>query len=149
MIKRNKYIIRRGTGCWEWQGARTNGGYGRLKYKNQAWMAHRFSYVLHKGPIPEGLVIMHKCDNPCCINPEHLMAGTQKQNMEDCKAKGRLGARGSLNNRNPKVSPYEHRVHLIRVALSKGKTPAAIAKKYRLDPRWVRKVIEVEIYGNH
>lgn len=75
--------------CWEWTGARNSKGYGSFKINNVNWMPHRYSYTVTKGQIPDGLVIMHSCDNSRCVNPEHLFAGTQSDNMLDCAKKGR------------------------------------------------------------
>lgn len=78
--------------CWPWMGHLNNKGYGmiRLGSANRGKvLAHRLSYELAKGKIPEGSVIMHMCDNPACVNPAHLSVGTQKQNMLDKVAKGR------------------------------------------------------------
>jgi hypothetical protein len=74
------------SGCVEWTG-RTNGrGYG----KDGKTYAHRDAWELANGPIPAGMVICHSCDNPLCVNPDHLFLGTQKENMQDAGAKGRL-----------------------------------------------------------
>lgn len=67
--------------CWLWEGALDTRGYGCLKYEGRTQTAHRVSYKLFKGPIDRGHVIMHKCNTERCVNPEHLQAGTQKQNM--------------------------------------------------------------------
>ncbi len=75
--------------CWPWLGARMTNGYGKLTYGGWNVSAHRLSYVLAFGPIPEGMCILHKCDNPRCVNPAHLRAGTQLENMQDMHAKGR------------------------------------------------------------
>lgn len=77
------------TGCVEWKLHRNKLGYGTLKYKQKAYMAHRFHWEYKNGKIPEGLIICHKCDNPCCINIDHLFVGTYKDNSEDMKSKGR------------------------------------------------------------
>lgn len=72
------------TGCWLWAGRHDSNGYGRGHfYKRTIQLAHRFSYVIHKGPIPEGSCALHVCDNPACVNPDHLYLGDQRQNNID------------------------------------------------------------------
>lgn len=80
--------------CWLWQGHVDSNGYPQIRADGVKDMVYRVVYRLLVGPIPEGQVIMHKCDTPRCCNPDHLVAGTQMQNLQDCKAKGR-NARGS------------------------------------------------------
>lgn len=78
--------------CWLWQASTTGAGYGQIWMNEDGWKridAHRYSYILHKGTIPEGLVVMHTCDNKLCVNPDHLILGTQKENLRDMYAKGR------------------------------------------------------------
>lgn len=79
------------SGCWEWNGPRAKTGhpYGRTTYKSVPWAAHRLAYSKWVGPIPEGLVVRHKCDNPPCINPDHLEIGTQADNNRDARERGR------------------------------------------------------------
>lgn len=87
--------------CWQWLGGTTNHTrgiqfrYGRLRVGGRYALAHRISYGLANGPIPEGLIVMHACDNPLCVNPAHLVAGTQQDNMQDCLQKGRWGHTGN------------------------------------------------------
>lgn len=78
-------------GCWNWTRS-TNRGYGVVNYMGRTWGAHRVAYELKKGPIPDGLSVCHSCDNPGCINPDHLFAGTHKRNMQDMFEKGRNGS---------------------------------------------------------
>lgn len=77
--------------CWEWQGVRDEKSYGYAHFKGKRQGAHRLSWFLTNGPIPDGLLVCHKCDNPPCVNPDHLFIGTMKDNMEDCANKGRIG----------------------------------------------------------
>ncbi|QDH94161.1 hypothetical protein Ro103_43 [Escherichia phage vB_EcoP-Ro103C3lw] len=77
------------TGCIEFTGKLDSNGYGRVMVDRNRHLVHRLSYQIHKGPIPDGMVVMHSCDNRGCINPEHLSVGTQRDNMQDKMTKGR------------------------------------------------------------
>lgn len=76
-------------GCIEWHGCANQKGYGMMVYKGRIHAAHRVSWQLHFGEIAEGLLVLHHCDNPCCVNPDHLFLGTNQDNMDDMKSKGR------------------------------------------------------------
>jgi hypothetical protein len=78
---REKYIVDKFTGCWLWQGYHQPNGYGKFSYNGQPRYAHRVSYELHVGPIPNNLVIDHLCGNTRCVNPDHLEAVTQQTNI--------------------------------------------------------------------
>ncbi len=80
--------------CWLWTGTRTEDGYGRTgasEKSSSPLYAHRVSWELANGPIPDGLFVLHRCDNPPCVRPDHLFLGTTKDNADDAQAKGRLG----------------------------------------------------------
>lgn len=85
------------SGCWLWTGAYSDGGYGLLDAKiagRRETRAHRVSYHAFVGPIPVGLFICHRCDVPCCVNPDHLFLGTPLDNTRDMIRKGRGDFRG-------------------------------------------------------
>jgi predicted DNA-binding protein (UPF0251 family) len=84
------------TVCWPWQGALGRGGYGHFRHKHVDYQAHRTMFLMTYGPIPPGLFICHHCDNPPCCNPSHLYLGTNADNAQDAKRKGRT-ATGDRN----------------------------------------------------
>jgi hypothetical protein len=80
------------SGCWLWMGATVQKGYGQLQIGGKFKRAHRVVFEMLRGQIPEGLNLLHHCDVPCCVNPDHLYPGTQKQNTADAIARGRFRA---------------------------------------------------------
>ena len=76
--------------CWEWMGAKMGRGYGSVQFRGKTIGAHRISHFLGTGFLNgKGLVVMHSCDNPSCVNPKHLSVATQSENIRDCVSKGR------------------------------------------------------------
>lgn len=78
-----------GDECWLWLGALDASGYGNWHPGKLSKMAHRSAWQLWFGPIPDGMFVCHSCDRPSCVNPEHLFVATQKENIADCRRKGR------------------------------------------------------------
>jgi hypothetical protein len=91
------YTVSKITDCWEWKGFRDNEGYGRFGVTSRKYCrAHQYQYEINNGPVPKGMVIMHTCDNPPCVNPHHLKIGTHQENMADKVSKNRQ-AKGHKN----------------------------------------------------
>jgi len=129
--------VKKTDGCWEWQGARHQHGYG-LYFMNRErgqQRAHRVSYEDALGPIPKGAYVCHRCDNPACVRPEHLWLGSQAENLADMRAKGRHFSpfKGQLQvgslNRYAKLT--EDDVRAIRL-MAPQYTRKDIAAKYGL-----------------
>ena len=89
--------VQKGHKCWKWI-AGTRSGYGAFRSKGSQY-AHRFSWEIHKGKVPRGLHILHRCDNKLCVSPSHLFSGTQQDNVADRVSKGRT-ARGERSGRS-------------------------------------------------
>jgi len=83
--------VAKSDGCWLWTGARASNGYGSFRFADRpcATAAHRAAWELACGPIPHGMHVLHRCDNPPCVNPAHLFLGTHLENVRDREAKGR------------------------------------------------------------
>tara|TARA_B100000965_G_scaffold404558_1_gene435715 strand:+ start:5782 stop:6267 length:486 start_codon:yes stop_codon:yes gene_type:complete len=118
--------------CWIWQGPRHSGGYGRLWLRNRRWMAHRLSYELHYGAIPEGKVIRHRCHQPMCVNPHHLQIGTQQQNVDDMH---RAGRQGYVQKLQPK--------HISEI-LSSPLSQTELAHKYSVSKTTIHRILKIK-----
>lgn len=101
-------------GCWIWKASKNKDGYGQFSVKNKVLSAHRFSYEIHKGPVSKGLSVCHSCDNPSCVNPDHLWIGTHKDNMKDCWQKNRGKTIFGIGQKNVKAKLTEENAQEIK-----------------------------------
>jgi hypothetical protein len=120
--------------CLFWAGARLESGYGRIWWKTKAISTHRASWEAHNGPIPDGLCVLHHCDNPPCINPSHLFLGTMSDNSADMVAKGRRRNTPLFGDDNPHAQLTKQQVMEIKWLLANvpGMSLQVIANKYNV-----------------
>lgn len=128
--------------CWEWQGLRHYKGYGEIAVaRRRHEKAHRVAWTLTHGPIPEGLCVLHRCDNPPCCNSAHLRLGTNLENVEDAVTKGRR----AIGERAGRAKLTETDVLAIRAAHSRGEAfTATLATKYGISSRHVSAIVRHE-----
>lgn len=138
--------------CWEWVGSKDACGYGVLFRSDRTaprmFKAHRLSWEIHNGPIPNGLHVLHKCDNPKCVNPSHLWLGTQADNNKDRDAKGRCRSKGGhvadqrgIKNGNARLS--DEMVLQIRKLRELGKSQQWIADHVGCSQSQVSRIVRL------
>ena len=121
------------TGCWNWQGKLNHNGYARIANGNGSYLMHRIAYEVFVGPIAKGFAACHKCDNPSCVNPEHIFLGTQEDNMKDMAGKGR--ASKGEEHYGSKLTTQA----VIEIRARAGRA-VEIAKEYGVSRRLISKV---------
>lgn len=124
------------TPCIEFDGARDQDGYGMKSREGRMHRAHRLAYMDSVGPIPAGIRVLHRCDNPPCINPEHLFLGTHDDNMQDKLAKGR----NCYGTDNGQTKLNAAKVIDIRLRMAGGESMCSIGRVYGVDFKTVRDI---------
>lgn len=133
--------VRKTPSCWLWEGQIYPTGYGNFWMNNKNVMAHRAAYLIFLGEIEEGKVVCHRCDNPSCVNPDHLFLGTYKENTRDMMRKGRKPpqkSRLNILNQNEIIKRYLN-----------GETQRNLAKEFKVHQRsiwrYIHKVLPVGV----
>ena len=126
----NKVDIRGKDECWNWTAAKNKLGYGFVMYNRVCTQAYRVAWVLTYGGSIHDVYLCHKCNNPSCVNPKHLYAGSHAENMRDKVAAGT--ARGLIGSKNPKAKLSERDVVKIKRELSRGVLVSKIANEYHI-----------------
>lgn len=127
--------------CWEWKASLNGCGYGHVGINGKMFISHRVAWELTYGPIPKGLCICHKCDNPPCINPNHLFIGTQQDNVTDMESKGR--AVRSNGEKNGKAKLTKDQVIEIRrlYAIESHMSLSAIGRAFGVTPSAIYNIV--------
>lgn len=126
--------VKKGKGCWHWTANSYLFGYGQFWIGKKAYLAHRASYLFSRGSIPDGVCVLHRCDNPGCVNPRHLFLGTHTDNMRDKCRKGRAGRLLTI----PKVKE-------IRRLYSTGcYSQADLGRRYGVAGELIRRIVRKE-----
>lgn len=128
--------------CIIWNKYKDKDGYGLLNFKGKTMRAHRKAFIDYYGPIPEGLWVLHKCNNPSCVNPEHLYAGTPKQNINDRALAGNnKGWKGpnQIGSNNTNVKLCENDILYIRQHRKYG-AGKYLAQQFNTTPSYIRRI---------
>ena len=131
-----KFVVcRDGDKCWSWTGNKNSDGYGRFWFRDRLDNAHRVSYEIHIGPIPNGMHIMHSCDNRECTNPKHLSVGTHQDNIRDRTLKKREVPCNGIKNGRAKLNIRQ----VVTIKLS-DESCAYLGRKYGVSYSQISKV---------
>ncbi len=136
----NRFKINPTTGCWIWDVANPDQRYGWWKTHGEL-KAHRASWVMHNGVIPEGMQVLHKCDTPRCVNPDHLFLGSQVTNMADMKAKHRGRNSSGENNTNARLCALD-----VRAIRADTRANPVIAEEYKIHRETVGRIKRRELW---
>lgn len=141
-----KWVLNEETGCWEWTGALMGKGYGEIKIPGTRRQigAHCLSYLIHVGRIPDGMQVCHACDIMHCVRPSHLFAGTQKDNLQDMKAKDRH----LYGTRNAMAKLSADKVRTLHWLASEGVSQNDIAKAYGVTQGTIWKILHGQRYAD-
>lgn len=136
--------VAKSKGCWTWTAAINNRGYGKFSLETGKWsLAHRASWLIHYGKIPKGLHVLHRCDNPPCVRPDHLFLGTGKDNFADMIDKGRQNyGNRSRGEEHVRSIFTEEEVLEIRALRSGGFSLGAIAEAFMVRKSAVSHIIQ-------
>lgn len=122
--------------CWIWTASLDKQGYGHFHFPATGYKAHRFSYLIHRGELPAGKLVCHHCDNPRCVNPEHLFLGAAADNSADMARKGR----STSGERNPRAKLSAKEVQAIRKLHASGVMTHTLVKQFHVSRSTIKRI---------
>lgn len=129
--------------CWLWTAGKDKDGYGKFRVSKKHYRAHRFSWELHFGPVPLATSVLHKCDNPPCVNPDHLFLGSNADNMADRDRKGRQ----AFGERQGGAVLTDSKVSSIRTMYGTGKfLQKDLARMFGISTAQMGKIVNNEFW---
>lgn len=142
IVARFQSLVQRtdGDACWTWQGNRStrrdgSPSYGRFCIGKDCQLAHRVAWLIANGPIPADQVVRHRCDNVACVRPDHLLLGSQADNLQDMRERGRARFnRFPTGSRHPNARLSDDQVASLRAARAAGETFAALGRRFGVHP---------------
>lgn len=148
LISRFMSKFDKGDGCWEWKSTLNPSGYGMFHVNEFGTdvPAHRVSFMIFRGEIPEGMDVCHHCDNPKCVNPTHFFTGTNLDNINDARTKGRLKLRGHKGHLHPRSKLLPSDIAYIRSFETLRGVRKGLAEKYGLCTSTINKIFHGKTY---
>jgi len=139
------YIPEPNSGCWLWIGSTDRKGYGQIRNPstNKLMLTHRASYLMAHGTIPKDMHVLHRCDVPCCVNPDHLFTGTHVDNMLDMREKGRHRNGDLRGELHPQARMTPADIQAIRSSSGSSK---AVSAQYGVSSSLIRKIRERKLW---
>ncbi len=129
---------------WQWLGRKNKDGYGIMMIVGKKERAHRVSYKIHTGEIPDGMLVLHSCDTPDCVNPAHLHLGTHQDNMRERSERGRTREQNGEKNYTSKLTEKE--VLEIRNKYKVGARQHVLAKEYKVSRQLIGAIVNLKAW---
>ena len=139
----NKVQVSTENNCWSWLGSRVSLGYGHKKWNGHIELTHRISWIIAYGSIPDELLVLHSCDNPSCVRPDHLFLGTNQDNIDDKVAKGRQAHNKGETHGNARLTDLQVAVFRQRYAMG-GISQRKLAKEYGIHQPQIGAIVRLK-----
>lgn len=134
--------VQKTQGCWNWTGySKRKGWHGTIKVSGKDWQAHRLSWLLHYGVLHDNAFVLHKCDNPLCVNPKHLFIGSQADNCRDMLRKGRQVAPTRNDGNHPQTRIASAHVQTVQDMYAAGLTQRDIGHLFGVSDVAISKIL--------